>query len=30
VSVVDLISLREVTRITVGQVPKRNITVMLP
>jgi YVTN family beta-propeller protein len=30
VSVVDLIALREVTRIPVGQVPKRNITVMLP
>jgi len=30
VSVVDLIALKEVTRIPVGQVPKRNITVMLP
>jgi YVTN family beta-propeller protein len=30
VSVVDLIALKEITRIPVGQVPKRNITVMLP
>jgi len=30
VSVVDLRELREVTRIPVGQVPKRNITAMLP
>jgi YVTN family beta-propeller protein len=30
VSVVDLHELREVTRIPVGQVPKRNITAMLP
>ena len=30
VSVVDLGALKEVTRIPVGQVPKRNITVMLP
>ncbi len=30
VSVVDLIALKEVTRIPVGQVPKRNITVVLP
>ena len=30
VSVVDIIALREVTRIPVGQVPKRNLTVILP
>ena len=30
VSVVDMGALREVTRIPVGQVPKRNITAMLP
>jgi YVTN family beta-propeller protein len=30
VSVVDLVGLKEVTRIPVGQVPKRNITVLLP
>ena len=30
VSVVDLAALREVTRIPVGQVPKRNMTAMLP
>jgi YVTN family beta-propeller protein len=30
VSVVDMAGLREVTRIPVGQVPKRNITAMLP
>jgi YVTN family beta-propeller protein len=30
VSVVDLASLKEVTRIPVGQVPKRNTTAMLP
>jgi YVTN family beta-propeller protein len=30
VSVVDLAGLKEVTRIPVGQVPKRNITAMLP
>ena len=30
VSVVDIASLREVTRIPVGQVPKRNITAMMP
>jgi YVTN family beta-propeller protein len=30
VSVVDMVALREVTRIPVGQVPKRNITAMLP
>jgi YVTN family beta-propeller protein len=30
VSVVDLVSLKEVTRIPVGQVPKRNITALLP
>jgi YVTN family beta-propeller protein len=30
VSVVDIVALKEVTRIPVGQVPKRNITVMLP
>jgi YVTN family beta-propeller protein len=29
-SVVDMVALREVTRIPVGQVPKRNITAMLP
>jgi YVTN family beta-propeller protein len=29
-SVVDMVGLREVTRIPVGQVPKRNITAMLP
>ena len=30
VSVVDMVGLREVMRIPVGQVPKRNITAMLP
>jgi YVTN family beta-propeller protein len=30
VSVVDLVALKEVTRIPVGQVPKRNITARLP
>ena len=30
VSVVDLVALKEVTRIPVGQVPKRNMTAMLP
>lgn len=30
VSVVDIVGMREVTRIPVGQVPKRNITAMLP
>ena len=30
VSVIDIKSLKEVTRIPVGQVPKRNITAMLP
>jgi YVTN family beta-propeller protein len=30
VSVVDLVALKEVTRIPVGQVPKRNLTVILP
>ena len=30
VSVVDLVALKEVTKIPVGQVPKRNVTVMLP
>jgi YVTN family beta-propeller protein len=30
VSVIDIQSLKEVTRIPVGQVPKRNITAMLP
>jgi YVTN family beta-propeller protein len=30
VSVVDIFAMREVTRIPVGQVPKRNITAMLP
>jgi YVTN family beta-propeller protein len=30
VSVVDIIGMRELTRIPVGQVPKRNITAMLP
>ena len=30
VSVVDLVALKEVTRIPVGQVPKRNITAVLP
>jgi YVTN family beta-propeller protein len=30
VSVIDMGALREVTRIPVGQVPKRNITAMLP
>jgi YVTN family beta-propeller protein len=30
VSVVDIKSMKEVTRIPVGQVPKRNITAMLP
>jgi YVTN family beta-propeller protein len=30
VSVIDLVALKEVTRIPVGQVPKRNVTVILP
>jgi len=30
VSVVDIKTMKEVTRIPVGQVPKRNITAMLP
>jgi YVTN family beta-propeller protein len=30
VSVVDLVAMKEVTRIPVGQVPKRNVTVLLP
>ena len=30
VSVVDIGAMKEVTRIPVGQVPKRNITAMLP
>jgi YVTN family beta-propeller protein len=30
VSVVDVAALREVTRLTVGEAPKRNITVILP
>jgi YVTN family beta-propeller protein len=30
VSVVDLVALKEVTRIPVGQVPKRNLTAVLP
>ena len=30
VSVVDVVGMREITRIPVGQVPKRNITAMLP
>jgi YVTN family beta-propeller protein len=30
VSVVDVVNIREVTRIPVGQVPKRNITARLP
>jgi len=30
VSVIDLKTLKEVTRIPVGQVPKRNITALLP
>jgi len=30
VSVIDIASRREVTRIPVGQVPKRNVTAMLP
>ncbi len=30
VSVVDIRSMREITRIPVGQVPKRNITAVLP
>ena len=30
VSVIDIKSIKEVTRIPVGQVPKRNITAMLP
>jgi YVTN family beta-propeller protein len=30
VSVVDIKSMKEVTKIPVGQVPKRNITAMLP
>jgi YVTN family beta-propeller protein len=30
VSVVDIVGMREVMRIPVGQVPKRNITAVLP
>jgi YVTN family beta-propeller protein len=30
VSVVDVVGMREITRIPVGQVPKRNITALLP
>jgi YVTN family beta-propeller protein len=30
VSVVDIKSMKEVSRIPVGQVPKRNITALLP
>jgi YVTN family beta-propeller protein len=30
VSVIDLRAMREVVRIPVGQVPKRNITAVLP
>jgi YVTN family beta-propeller protein len=30
VSVVDIASMKEVTRIPVGEVPKRNITAVLP
>ena len=30
VSVVDIKSMKEVTRINVGEVPKRNITAVLP
>ena len=30
VSVIDITSMKEVTRIPVGQVPKRNITAVLP
>jgi len=30
VSVIDIKAIKEVTRIPVGQVPKRNITAMLP
>jgi YVTN family beta-propeller protein len=30
VSVVDIQGLREVTKIAVGQVPKRNITAVMP
>jgi YVTN family beta-propeller protein len=30
VSVVDVVGMKEITRIPVGQVPKRNITAMLP
>jgi YVTN family beta-propeller protein len=30
VSVVDLKAMKETTRIPVGQVPKRNITALLP
>jgi YVTN family beta-propeller protein len=30
VSVVDIKSMKEVTRIPVGEVPKRNITAVLP
>jgi YVTN family beta-propeller protein len=30
VSVIDLAAMKELTRIPVGQVPKRNITVVLP
>ena len=30
VSVIDLQAMKEVTRIPVGQVPKRNITALLP
>jgi YVTN family beta-propeller protein len=30
VSVVDLVAMKEITRIPVGEVPKRNITAVLP
>jgi YVTN family beta-propeller protein len=30
VSVVDIASMKEITRIPVGQVPKRNLTAVLP
>jgi YVTN family beta-propeller protein len=30
VSVVDVKSMKEITRIAVGEVPKRNITAVLP
>jgi len=30
VSVVDLVAMKELTRIPVGEVPKRNITAVLP